>query len=156
LRWIKNVAPGRQPHRSASSPPDQNSAAAAGAAAAGAVGAAAEMRRPPRVPAISIWYRIPLALRVLVLFTAWFSYGVLLSNLNSLDYSTRTAEIIWGACQAGTWVTAVADAAVRGSFDSLDELITYSTALRTGDPPPMISIPGSGGAGFGAAASPSR
>ncbi len=96
------------------------------------------MRRPTRVSAISIWYQVPLAPRILVVFTAWFSYGVLLSNLNSLDDSTRTAEIIWCACQSGTWLTILADTVIRSSFDSLDQLVAYSAALRTGEVPEDI------------------
>ncbi|WP_133691638.1 hypothetical protein [Mycobacterium sp. BK086] len=67
-----------------------------------------DMRRPRRLP-IGIWYRLPLALRVLILVAAWFTYGALLSNLNVLDDGSRTAEIIWGACAVGLAVSAVAE-----------------------------------------------
>jgi len=93
-----------------------------------------------RVPVAEIWYRVPSALRALVLIAMWFSYAALLSNLNSLDDGGRTAEIIWGACAFGTAITALVDLSKPACFASLDEFFAYRTALRTGDLPGRIDV----------------
>ena len=71
-----------------------------------------------------LWYRIPVALRTLLLIAAWFTFGAVLSNLNSLDDGNRTAEIIWGACLVGTCISVIADLSRSPSFEK---------ALRTGN-----------------------
>lgn len=79
-------------------------------------------------------------MRVLVQAAAWFSYGALLSNLNALDDGSRMAEIIWGACTVGFAITAATDLVKPALFGSMEELLTYRTALRSGILPAGIDI----------------
>jgi hypothetical protein len=96
---------------------------------AAAAGAAADMR----------WHRVPRALRVLVLAAAWFSYGVLLSNLNSRDDVT-TADVIWGAIFFGFVIATLVSLIRPALFASTDEFVTYRTALRSGDLPDGVNL----------------
>ena len=99
------------------------------------------MRLPRSTGALRIWYRIPLALRIFVLSTAWFAYADLMSMLNAADDSPPTMEIIWGASAAASVVTVLVDATTPRLLGSLDELARYSSALRTGKPPSGIDRP---------------
>jgi hypothetical protein len=76
-----------------------------------------------------------------LLATAWFSYGALLSNLNTLDDGSRTAEIIWGACVFGYCTSALIELIRPALFSSTDEFVTYRTALRTGHLPDGVDLP---------------
>ncbi|WP_179474055.1 hypothetical protein [Mycolicibacterium vinylchloridicum] len=80
---------------------------------------------------MNIWIRIPSGIRALLLIAAWLTYGALLSNLNSLDDGSRTAEIIWGACLVGATVTVIGDSVRCPLLD---------TALRTGNLPDEIEL----------------
>ena len=104
--------------------------AAAAVVVAAAAGAGADMP----------WHRVPRALRVLVLAAAWFSYGVLLSNLNSID-GDKTAEIIWGASLFGFCIATLVTLIRPALFSSTDEFVTYRTAVRTGDLPDGVDLP---------------
>jgi hypothetical protein len=86
------------------------------------------------------WFRTPQPLRAAVIAAAWFSYGLLISDLNSLQQGTRSTEIIWGACLAGAAITMAADAGVHRRFSSAEELLTYNRALKTGDLPEGIDV----------------
>lgn len=69
----------------------------------------------------------------------WFSYGALLSNFNSPD-DGRTPEIIWGACLIGASITVLVTLVRPVLFDSRNEFLDYSIALRTGILPDGIDL----------------
>jgi hypothetical protein len=110
---------------------------AAGPAAVAAVVVAAAAGVGADMP----WHRVPRPLRVLALAAAWFSYGAVLSNLNSLDDGDITAEVIWGACLFGYCISALVTSIRPALFSSADEFVTYRTALRTGNLPEEVDLP---------------
>ncbi|MGB8503145.1 DUF308 domain-containing protein [Mycobacterium sp.] len=54
-------------------------------------------------------FRLPLPVRVVIIAVAWFSYAILVLDLNSLDSGSRSAEPIWTACLVGAALTVVVD-----------------------------------------------
>lgn len=102
-------------------------------------GAAVDMvRHGPR--GLRLWYRLPWPVRFLAVVAAWFTYGVVLSNLNADDDSLRSAQIIWGVTEVGAALTALIDAIRPAAFGSVDELLCYAGALRTGILPEGVDI----------------
>ncbi|MDT5108021.1 MAG: hypothetical protein QOI25_5534 [Mycobacterium sp.] len=62
---------------------------------------------------MTMWFRLPLVVRLVVIALACFGYGVLILDFNALDIGSRSAKIIGTACLVGlrsrsgsTWVGA--------------------------------------------------
>jgi hypothetical protein len=85
-------------------------------------------------------FRLPLPVRVVIIAVAWFSYAILVLDLNSLDSGSRSAKLIWTACLVGAALTAVVDLGLRPKFGSIEQLIAYHWALRTGELPAPIEL----------------
>ena len=47
------------------------------------------------------WFRLPLAVRVVLIISAWFSYAVAILALDAADSSTPIARAVGGACLLG-------------------------------------------------------
>jgi hypothetical protein len=50
---------------------------------------------------MTTWFRLRPPVRVLVIAVVWFSYAVLVLDLNALDSGSRSAKLIGIACLVG-------------------------------------------------------
>jgi hypothetical protein len=60
----------------------------------------------------------PPAVRVGSIAVVWFSYAILVLDLNSLDSGSRSAKLIWTACLVGAGLTAGVDLGLRPKLRS--------------------------------------
>jgi hypothetical protein len=93
------------------------------------------------------WFRLPLAWRVFGSVVSGFCFAflaLLVAGLDSVVYNhSRIAHLGWAALWAALMglanvVAAVGDPRWRGSFGSVEQLIAYDQALRTGELPERI------------------
>jgi hypothetical protein len=89
---------------------------------------------------MTTWFRLRPPVRVLVIAVVWFSYAVLVLDLNALDSGSRSAKLIGIACLVGGAITVGVDRSLRPKRRSIEQLMAYRRALRTGELPAPLEL----------------
>ncbi|MDT5327787.1 MAG: hypothetical protein QOF25_4939 [Mycobacterium sp.] len=88
---------------------------------------------------MTMWFRLPLVVRLVVIALACFGYGVLILDFNALDIGSRSAKIIGTACLVGAALAVGFDLGWRKAR-SMDQLSAYRRALRSSELPTPIEL----------------
>jgi hypothetical protein len=86
------------------------------------------------------WLRLPVLVRVFVIAVVWFTYAVLVLDLNALGIGSRSGKIICAACLVGAVLTVGVDVGLHPKPGSVGQRIAYRRALRSGELPTPVEL----------------